>query len=186
MQQAGRQEIPLQQTGSRDRHGRENPVDFQSSPLALQIQWLQHTVELYFLKPKTRKGQILCWSLWLMLAAVVGILFWQVLPRFVDHGNPDSWRADPSLLLSFTCCHLTPTVATTVVKPTIKYIEVYALWTTFYHWHRIQCRPIVVRTVPCRDTSPRFRWLPSLWQEWLYFQCSLFHPLLSCYLFQRC
>ena len=99
MQQAGRQEIPLQQTGSRDRHSLESPDDFLSSPLAPHIQWLQHTVEVYYVKPKTRKGQLLCWLLWLVLAAVVGILFWQVLPRLVDHGNSAQGSLTP------VCCY---------------------------------------------------------------------------------
>lgn len=123
MQQARRQGVPLQRTGRSDRHGVEDPEDFQSSPLSPHIQWLQHTVEVYFVRPKTRKGQLFCWLFWLVFAATVGILFWQVLPRFVDHGKHSLYHADP-LLKSCHCWFLIHVVANTVVKPTIKYIEV--------------------------------------------------------------
>ena len=100
MQQARRQVISLQQTGSSNRYGVEDPDDFLSSPLSPHIQWLQHTVQVYFVKPKTRKGQIFCWLFWLVFAATVGILFWQVLPRFVDHGKHSLCHADPLLIAS--------------------------------------------------------------------------------------
>lgn len=87
MQQARRQVISLQQTGSSDRYSVEESNDFQSSPLSSQVQWLQHTAEVYLVKPKTRKGQVFCWLFWLVFAATLGVLFWQVLPRFVDHGK---------------------------------------------------------------------------------------------------
>lgn len=100
MQQARPQVIPLQQTGSSDRYSVEDPDDLQSSPLSPHIQWLQHTMEVYFVKPKTRKRQIFCWLFWLVFAATVGILLWLVLPRFVDHGKHSFCHADALLLFS--------------------------------------------------------------------------------------
>ena len=102
MQQTRRQAVPVQQTGNNDRYGVEDPDDFQSSHLSPHIQWLQHTVEMYFVKPKTRKGKVFCWLFWLVFAATMGILFWQVLPRFVDHGTHSSCHANP--LLMFSAC----------------------------------------------------------------------------------
>lgn len=95
MQPANRQITSLQQTSSNDIYSVSDPDDPRFSLMSPHMQRLQHTMELYLVKPKTRKGQLFCWLFWLGFAASVGLLFWQVLPRFVDH----------------------------VVKPTINYIE---------------------------------------------------------------
>ncbi|KAL0026478.1 hypothetical protein WJX77_001389 [Trebouxia sp. C0004] len=95
MHQAFGQAIPLQQTRSAQLYDGPHTEESQTLQCPPQKHWLQCTVEDHFLKPKTRRGQILCWIFWLLAVAAGCVLFWQVLPRFVDH----------------------------VVKPTIKYIE---------------------------------------------------------------
>lgn len=180
MQPANRQITSLQQTSSNDIYSVSDPDDPRFSLMSPHMQRLQHTMELYLVKPKTRKGQLFCWLFWLGFAASVGLLFWQVLPRFVDHGKLShvmltfavrTWCQHQRSLLFYSC-------------------EAYH---QLYRGMHVTTRPPaasllqpVARTVHCRDISPRFKWLPSLWQEWPYFQSSLFHPPLSCYLFQRC
>ncbi|KAA6423797.1 MAG: hypothetical protein FRX49_06368 [Trebouxia sp. A1-2] len=95
MDQGLGQAIPLQQTGTSQLHDVPNAEDSQGLHCPPRKHWLQCTLEDNFLKPKTRRGQILCCLFWLLAIAAGCVLFWQVLPRFVDH----------------------------VVKPTIKYIE---------------------------------------------------------------
>lgn len=95
MLQATEQAIPLQQTGTADVYDVENSEQLQMRCEVPARHWLHSSLEDHLLKPKTRKGQVLCWSFWLIAVAVGCVLFWQVLPRFVDH----------------------------VIKPTIMYIE---------------------------------------------------------------
>lgn len=87
MQQTRGQSISLQQPGTFDRYNIEDPDDLQLSSVSPHLQQLQHTLEVYIFKPKTRKGQIICWAVWLVAIAAGCVMFWQVLPRFVDHGN---------------------------------------------------------------------------------------------------
>ncbi len=87
MEQATGQAIPLQQTGVADLHGVDDGEEVQCRQELPLSFWLQTSFQEHFAKPKTRKGQILCWSFWLVGLAAGCVLFWQVLPRFVDYGE---------------------------------------------------------------------------------------------------
>lgn len=87
MDQGLGQAIPLQQTGTSQLHDVPNAEDSQGLHCPPRKHWLQCTLEDNFLKPKTRRGQILCCLFWLLAIAAGCVLFWQVLPRFVDHGE---------------------------------------------------------------------------------------------------
>lgn len=48
---------------------------------------LQASLHELLVKPRTRKGQIYCWLSWVAILVFVAVVFWQALPRFVDHGR---------------------------------------------------------------------------------------------------
>ena len=87
MDQSFGQAIPLQQTGTSQLYDVPNAEDSLGLHSPPRKHWLQCALEDHFLKPKTRRGQILCWLFWLLAIAAGCVLFWQVLPRFVDHGE---------------------------------------------------------------------------------------------------
>ena len=66
-----------------NRH-RDNP---QLQPALDRYARLQSSLHEVLIKPRTRKGQMYCWLSWVGIVAFVAIVFWQALPRIVDHGE---------------------------------------------------------------------------------------------------
>ena len=48
---------------------------------------LQSSLHQWLVKPRTRKGQLYCWISWAGIVVFAAVLFWQLLPKFVDHGE---------------------------------------------------------------------------------------------------
>lgn len=128
MEQALGQAIPLRHTSTAEHDGLLHVESAQTQQVVLRKHWLQTTAEDHFLRPKTRKGQILCWSCWVLAVAAGCVLFWQVLPRFVDHGECCATAIEhfSSLPLTELTSDMSMCLLVAAVKPTIQYIEVWS------------------------------------------------------------